>query len=533
MQRAALYARYSSDLQNERSVDDQLALCREYCARNDLAIVNEFSDRALSGASLIGRRGVADLVEFARGGACDVVVVESLDRLSRDMGDLANVFKELQHAQVDLAEVHDGKADQIKVGLRGILGALFLTDMARKVRRGAAGNIRSGKRAGGMAYGYRPVPGQPGQSTIHEAEAEIVRRIFRAYATGKTPREIAGELNADGVPTPRGGVWRASTLGGGRKRGDGLLANEIYQGVIVWNRVGKPKDPRTGKRVSRPKAESEWKKVAAPHLRIVDEETWQAAVSIREKRSRGTPQSHRRAKRLLSGLIKCGVCGSGMSAHGHFRGRARALCSRYAESKSCTNTKHIQLDVLEGSVLDALRSELKNPVLLGEFAREYYAERRRLAVSLSSNRVGNERKLAEARRSLQRMIDGVADGSLSAAAVGRKITELDGEVSRLEGLLAARPDDSEVLTLHPASLDRYLRLLDDLAQSLTGGSDPETATLIRALIDRIVVAPYVRGEPLSFEIEGKLAPLIGLPSGGGISGAQKRTRTSTPCSAST
>jgi site-specific DNA recombinase len=222
-----------------------------------------------------------------------------------------------------------------------------------------------------------------------------------------------------------------------------------------------------------------------------------------------------------------------MAAHGHFRGCPRALCSRYAESRSCTNGKHIYLDTLEGAVLDALRAELKNPQLLKEFAREYQAERRRLAVSLAANRSSNERKLGEARRSLNRLIDGVADGSLPAATVGRKMAELEAEANRLESELAARPDDAEVLTLHPASLERYLGLLDDLAQSLTGGADPETATLVRTLIDRIVVAPYVKGQPLSFEIEGKLAPLLGLPSGGGITGAQKRTRTSTPCSAST
>jgi site-specific DNA recombinase len=533
MQRAAIYARYSSDLQNERSVDDQIALCRSYCDRNGYAVVEVFSDKAMSGASLLGRRGIADLVDFARSGSCDVVVCESLDRISRDIGDLNNIYKELDHVGIGLLEVHDGKADHIKIGLRGLIGSIFLKDLAHKVRRGAAGKIRSGQRAGSIPYGYRPVLGKPGHSVIYEPEAETVRRIFRSYTEGKTLREIAGELNADGIPTAQGGVWRASTLGGGRKRGDGLLANEIYHGVLVWNRVGKRKDPRTGKRVSRPNPESEWQKVDTPLLRIIDEDTWQAALAVREERRRGTPQSHRRAKRLLSGLIKCGTCGSGMSANGHFRGRPRAQCSNYTESRSCSNGTKIPLDTLEDAVLDALRAELKNPALLVEFAHEYHAERRRLAVSLATNRSTNERKLGEAQRSLTRMIDGVADGSLPAATVGRKIAELGAEVARLEGELAARPDDAEVLTLHPASLKRYLTLLEDLATSLTGGTDPETTTLIRALIDRIVVTPYVKGLPLSFEIEGKLAPLLGIPSGGGIIGAQKRTRTSTPCSAST
>ena len=79
---------------------------------------------------------------------------------------------------------------------------------------------------------------------------------------------------------------------------------------------------------------------------------------------------------------------------------------------------------------------------------------------------------------------------------------------------------ASVVTLHPASLERYLSLLDDLAQSLTGGKDPETASLIRALIDRILVTPYEKGQPLAFEIQGKLAPLLGLQSGG-ITGARR------------
>jgi site-specific DNA recombinase len=210
-----------------------------------------------------------------------------------------------------------------------------------------------------------------------------------------------------------------------------------------------------------------------------------------------------------------------MAANGHFRGRPRAQCSNFTESRSCTNGRKIYLDVLEGAVLDALRAELKNPVLLAEFAREYHAERRRLAVSLASNRTTNERKLGEARRSLQRLIDGVADGSLPASTVGRKITELDAEVSRLEGELAVRPDEAEVVTLHPASLERYVGLLEDLAQSLTNGADPDTAMLIRALIDRIVVAPHEKGQPLLFEIEGKLAPLLGFHNGGGMTGARR------------
>jgi site-specific DNA recombinase len=184
VKRAGLYARFSSELQNERSIDDQLALCRAYCGREGLAVVVEHSDRALSGASLHGRLGLAALMSDVHQRKVDVIVVEALDRVSRDMGYLSTIWKQLQFAGVVLMAVHDGVADQIQIGVRGLVGALYLTDLANKTRRGLAGKIRAGQRAGGMPYGYRPTLGKPGQHQIMEAEAEIVRRIFREYPLG-------------------------------------------------------------------------------------------------------------------------------------------------------------------------------------------------------------------------------------------------------------------------------------------------------------------------------------------------------------
>ncbi|MBL6851895.1 MAG: recombinase family protein [Alphaproteobacteria bacterium] len=508
MKRAVLYARYSSDLQNPRSVEDQLALCRAHCERNDLAVVGEFSDRAISGASLHGRDGIEQLLAFARARSCDVVVVEALDRVSRDMGDLATVHKQLRFADVGLLTVHDGLADQVQIGLRGLMASMFLTDLAHKVRRGAAGKIRAGQRAGGVAYGYRPVPGKPGESVIHEPEAAIVRRIFAAYGAGDTPRAIAAALNTDGVPAPRGGIWRASTIGGGRRRADGILSNEVYAGTIVWNRVGKRKDPNTGRRVSKPNAPSEWQRADAQHLRIVDEAIWGACAVRRAERSNGPAHNHRKPKRLLSGLIRCGACGSGMSAAGHFRGRPRARCSRFTESGDCTNRRHIPLDMLETGVLDVLREHLKHPELLGAFARAYHEERRKLSAERASARTLNEKRLGEVRRQLKRLIDGVADGALDPAIVGTKMRELEADRLRLEEALEALPM-ADVVTLHPAAIDRYLRLVDDLAGGLERGEIGDASKAqFRELVKAVVVEPRDPGQPLQFELRGRLAGLF-------------------------
>ena len=176
MQRAAIYARFSTDLQNERSIDDQVALCRAYCAREGLTPTAVYADKARSGASIFGRDGLIDLMAQGKARRFDVVVVEALDRLSRDMEDLAGIHKRLSFAGVELRAVHDGKADTVMVGLRGLVGQLFREDGAKKVRRGMMGVVRSGRHAGGRAYGYRPCPGARGELKIVEAEATIVRQ---------------------------------------------------------------------------------------------------------------------------------------------------------------------------------------------------------------------------------------------------------------------------------------------------------------------------------------------------------------------
>ena len=103
--RCALYARYSSDQQRAASVEDQFRICRERAGREGWKIEETYHDAALSGASVILRRGIQALLEGARGGRFDVVVAEALDRVSRDQADVAVLYKHLCFAGVALLPV--------------------------------------------------------------------------------------------------------------------------------------------------------------------------------------------------------------------------------------------------------------------------------------------------------------------------------------------------------------------------------------------------------------------------------------------
>ena len=93
--RAAVYARYSTDLQSAASIEDQVRLCKERVAREGWTLVATYNDRGKSGASTL-RPGYQRLLEDARNGCFDVVVAEALDRLSRDQEDIAALYKRLR-----------------------------------------------------------------------------------------------------------------------------------------------------------------------------------------------------------------------------------------------------------------------------------------------------------------------------------------------------------------------------------------------------------------------------------------------------
>jgi DNA invertase Pin-like site-specific DNA recombinase len=153
-ERVALYARYSSDNQREASIADQLRLCRERAAKEGWTVAEEYSDQAISGATLILRPGVQALIQDALRGRFRLVVAEALDRISRDQEDTAAVYKRLAFAGVRIVTLAEGEISELHVGLKGTMNALFLKDLADKTRRGLRGRIEAGRSGGGLCYGY-------------------------------------------------------------------------------------------------------------------------------------------------------------------------------------------------------------------------------------------------------------------------------------------------------------------------------------------------------------------------------------------
>src|SRR5271157_2784796 len=122
--RVAVYARYSSDNQNEASIEDQLRLCRQRIDQEGWQLEQVYRDAALSGASTL-RPGYQALLAAAREGGFDIVLAEALDRLSRDQEDIAGLYKRLQFAGIKIITLAEGEISELHIGLKGTMNALF------------------------------------------------------------------------------------------------------------------------------------------------------------------------------------------------------------------------------------------------------------------------------------------------------------------------------------------------------------------------------------------------------------------------
>jgi len=516
--RAFIYARTSDDrLQNARSIDDQLILSRDYCARKGYDVVATFADRGRSGASIFARHDYKRMVAAALAGECDVIVAEDLDRLSRNQADIAWLYQRTTFANVLIDTFVDGVVNEMHIGLRGTYNAMTLKSIAQKVHRGMAGVVRDGRHAGGRPYGYRPIAGRPGEMTIMPEEAEIVRRIFRNAADGTISRDIAGQLNAEGIAPPRRGYWRASTINGHRGRGTGILRNELYRGVLIWNRLKMVKNPDTGKRLSRPRPPSEWQRAIVEHLRIVPDELFAQANARR--RAVSTPQMRQRPKHIFSGLLRCGVCGGGMSKKDSRNGRPRVQCTRMHESGSCDNRRSYYLDAIERAVLGSLHDQLGTDEAIAYYVDCYSAERRRLVAGGNERRARAAAELADVERKIRRAIAAVIAGRISDGEAEAHLPALRRRRAALTDELAAIDNGGAAIALAPSALAVYRQQQKGLSEGVDVAS--HTGRAIRSMVEMVTVMPAPTGVAPALTICGDLALIVGL-TGGGIDGSGER-----------
>ncbi len=269
--RAAVYARYSTDEQREASIGDQFRGCDRIALANDLTIVARFEDRGISGGTS-ERPGYQSLLQTARAGAFEVIIVEDFSRLWRNRSESGQRSAELEDLGIHVLTCvgDDTRRDGwgLVFQIKAALAEHARREISYRTRRGMEGKALAGGSTGGRAYGYA----SPG--VVSPTEAAVVRQAFERYVAGWSAARIASDLNRARVPAPRGPVWYPSTVGG-------LLRNPRYAGTVQWGgsvSQHSARDSRHTRRVARPELAISRE---APELALVPAGVWKAAAARR------------------------------------------------------------------------------------------------------------------------------------------------------------------------------------------------------------------------------------------------------------
>ncbi|WP_137754122.1 recombinase family protein [Sphingopyxis sp. L1A2A] len=352
-----------------------------------------------------------------------------------------------------------------------------------------------------------------GEREIDPAEALIVERIFREFAAGKSPIAIARDLNTDGILGPAGKAWRDTSIRGDIRRETGILNNELYVGVRVWNHKHSVKDPSTGKSVPRLNPEAEWIRNEVPELRVVSDRLWaavkrqQATFAERHARIKEAAQARAlhgagRPAYLLSGLLECGVCGGVCSivvtdrygCAGHHRGRA------------CTNGRRIRREVLERRALagmtDRLVSADKIEAAVAAYSAHINRENRERRIEADADR----RALAKIDKAVAGIMAAIEDG-LYQPAMKARMAELEREKAEVAARLAEAPRG--IPDIHPGIAEIDQRKVERLTETL---AEPETrldaSSDIRALVGKIVLHPGAKRGEIHATLHGSLMGIL-------------------------
>jgi site-specific DNA recombinase len=469
--RALIYARYSTDRQRETSIEDQTRICRQRAEAEGWTVEDAHADDGVSGSYPVASRpGGARLLADILASRADVLLLEGLDRLSRDMVEQETLIRRIEHRQVRIIGVSDGydsassaSARKLHRGLRGLINEIYLDDLRAKTHRGLSGQVERGFHAGGLSYGYRTVPdGDSGRRLeVDPEQAAVIREIFRRYADGWSCQRIVADLNRRRVPSPRGSTWAVGALYGSPAKGTGILNNETYTGRYLWNRSQWVKDPDTGKRnrIERPRAE--WKTADRPDLRIVDPDLWRA-VRTRIDTPRlagGSKGKGAQVRSLFGGLLTCGYCGGAVVA---VNTRLYGCAARKDRGPAICPGLYVPRDIMDTRLLGIVRTDLLSSSALAEvqaLVNQILAEQRR---ALAESAEASRKRLAELNREIDNLVNAIAEFGVSAALRSRLKTA-EAERAELQSTMDKDFPDIKIKDVMP----RYRRLLADFQGALS------------------------------------------------------------------
>jgi site-specific DNA recombinase len=523
----AIYARYSTDRQDARSIDDQIRRCRAQAKTRGYSVVGDYADAAVSG-SHTDRASLQRLIADSRRGAFRSILVDDLSRLSRDLGDFWRLtFSEFASMGVTVIDASTGMASNDQ-GARMAFGAMalisdgFVQMIRRETHRGLEGRALAGFATGGKTYGFttvlEPNPPQPEHPrkvrVVSAEEAAVVVRVFELFATGMALKKIAALLNEEGIAAPHDN-------GRGNKKGRGwghttifaMLRNQQYIGIWTWNRENWLQIPGTNRYRRIPHPASEHVRKEFPELRIVPADLWGRAQARIRARVPGRARPLGTGKRgvsLLSGLLRCGVCsGSMVVVSRRYKattdaGYANYGCSinRSRGSSVCANGRTISQRKVTEAAVAALRDQLTRPDLMSRFVESFSKHFDEAKRGASGEVRESELQVERATVRVKNVTTAMAAAGFSEALLAQLREEETALAAMKARLASAKADMRPKILPHPQVIQSYVTRLLELLEA-----EPARA---RDLLTRHMPPLVLTPEGRSYRMTGGFNLSVGL-----------------------
>ena len=466
--KAVIYARYSSHGQTEQSIEGQLRDNYEWAGKNQVTVIGEYIDRALTGTK-DARPEFQRMIADAAKRQFELVIVWKLDRFARNRYDSAIYKARLKKYGVKVVSVKENITDSpegiILEGLLESMAEYYSANLSQNVRRGLRESVEKGYYCGGsIPYGYKAVNHR---LVPDEKTAPIIKYVFEEYARGTDKKAIIDELNRRGVRNGRGNPLCYTSFQHALRQTT-YIGEYIYQGKVV--------------------------PCADP---IVTREVFDKVQALLDKRAHAPAAAKAHIPYLLQGKAYCGLCGSpmfGESGTSHtgklhtyyccYNRKRKKGCRKDTERKDDLET-HIVAQTMEYILTPARMKRIASAVV-----KEYNKE-------FSNSRVEDlEKALAQIDRELDKLVDALIDAPKAAhKKIYARMEELDAQkseyetdVAKLRVAMNLRLTDKEVISWlntfrdgNPSDTEFRARLIDIFINS------------VYVYNDRIIVFYNIRG----------------------------------------
>ena len=451
MKTAVIYARYSSEKQTEQSIEGQLHICYDYAKRNDITVVNEYIDRAMTGTN-DNRKAFQQMLKDSNKKAWDYVLVYKLDRFSRNKYETAIHKKTLRDNGVKLLSAMENIPDTPEgIILESLLEGMaeyYSAELSQKVTRGMHETLAKGRFPGGyVLLGYDLIGDKENGRyvVVNEKYAEIVKKVFNDFINGRLVVDILKELRNMGI-----------TVNGKRLSKNyvyNMLKNEKYTGVFVYGN----------------------KTYTNIYPKIIDDNVFRKVKAKLDNNHYGKHVEG--VVYLLKHKLFCGYCGkpiaseSGTAKEGDVRRYYK--CSGRKQDRIC-NKSAVRKDLLEDLVINSIIESLSTPNKISEITEKIVERHKNLLDDQSLLNILTDKK-KETDDAIENVMKAIEKG-IFTDTTKKRLTDLEVKQKELEEKIAYEKTKKDMLIKK-----------EEIVKFLKRAIKAEPILLIDLLVKRIVL----------------------------------------------